>query len=262
MKKVAIISLVAMMAIGFAFEPKFDGTLSSGILGGDNQSYGNWKSRLNISGKISDVSSVFYQIDVAGAAESKALLYVDTKALGLSFRVGTQVFGPSNLYAGLYQDAPFYTVTKLTTNPGIQVMTNVAGYEVSAVAAGGFGSAASQLGLKVGTTIAGLKVSAYGTHNGSDKFIAELQTSLYGVDVYAQGCGAVVAAGGSTVLMPSVIGFVNGTVASDGSKPDLVNQALYTVGLGYSLNSDVLVGAAAILGNNSNSSMFGVQLKL
>ncbi len=265
MKKVAIISLVALMAVGFAFEPKFDGTLSSGIMGGDNQSMTNWKSRLNLSGKISDVSSIYYQLDVAGTATNKALLYVDTKALGLSFRVGTQIFGPANLYAGLYQDAPFYTVLKIATDPGIQVMTNVAGYDVSAIVAGGFGLNAQQLGLKVGTTVSGVKVSAYGTQVGSSsKLICELQTSLFGADVYAQGSGAIMAAGGSTYVLPGVIGFVNGTVATDGTDidPNANNQQLYTIGLGLPVNADVLLGAGAIFGNNSNSSMFGVQLKI
>ncbi len=266
MKKVAIISLVAMMAVGFAFEPKFDGTLSSGIMGGDNQSLNNWKSRLNVSGKISDVSSVYYQLDLQANPASKALLYVDTKAFGQSFRVGTQVFGPANLYAGLYQDAPFYAAFKIKSDPGVQVMTNVSGYDVSAIVAGGFGTSTSKLGVKIGTTIAGLKLAAYGTQvEGTSTLICELQTSLYGADVYAQGSGAVMAAGGSMMVLPGVIGFANGTVATDGTNIDNLggnNQQLYTVGLGLPLNSDVLVGAGAIFGNNSNSSMFGVQLKI
>ena len=267
MKKVAIISLAAMMAVGFAFEPKFDATLVQGISGGVGSAYDQGKSRLNLSGKVSDVTSVVYQLDVAGDMNSNSamkLFYVDTKAFGLSWRFGSQVFSPTNLFGGLYQDSVFYAKTKLAIDPGVGVFANVAGIDLYAAACGGIDQASNKYGVKASAKVSDYKVSAFvSKQSGSDaKLALEVQGKVAGIDAYAQGQAALVAAGASTDLLPGVTGYVDASIALDNSTVSGANQSLWNVGAKTALNSDVTVGAELQLGNVSSTTFFGVQLKI
>lgn len=191
MKKVAIISLAAMMAVGFAFEPKFNATIQNGMNLSSGSSWGFVnKSRLYTSAKVSDATSFTLEQDLT-ALSVPIFAYVDAKTAIGSLRVGQQLLLGTNLYGGVLQDSLFFSKTKVV-GTGISYGTSVAGMDLGLGFTGGINSAARTITAKLGTKLGDNKLTVNGkmgtTAGGSNGFGlgADLSLDIGAIDGYAQ----------------------------------------------------------------------------
>lgn len=289
MKKVAIISLVAMMAVGFGFDLKANGTLVEGLnLSTAGQTFGpGSKNRINLTGTISDATSITIQQDINtfGAAN---LMFVDTKTSIGTLRLGKQILGLSSWYGGSYQSTKFYTQAGGAAGVNaITLMTEVSGMPAGVSFCGGTNSASKLVAGKLGLSVANNPVTVglfYSDNNaGKSGFAigAESKFVVGPVAAYAQGLidlsddAAVALAGvaktrtlaaaGASMAISGTPFQVFGDVTmplSDGAKLAIEDDPEYKLGAAMPLNADAKLLLEYVSQGSTNSTALNFEIKI
>ncbi|MDD5456493.1 MAG: hypothetical protein PHV30_05610 [Candidatus Margulisbacteria bacterium] len=165
MKKVLVLSLIALFAISMAYEPKFAANVIYSISGSSGSSFaapdsvGLGKSRITITSKVSDMTSLVW-ITKPFSSQDEDYFFVDTITAIGKLRIGNQRLGIANYGGGVYETNTFLSQVYFKSI-GVAYMTNIGDTKLNVLAAGGYNNTTSKLGARAITKMGDMNLAGY-----------------------------------------------------------------------------------------------------